>query len=158
MASIAKELRALAQLTAPCQQCTSCASACPVFQSDAARNPRRIIHELGSAVSPGILNEVDVWWCGGCYSCEAHCPQGVPLTHVLTQLKQLAFFLGKPVPEAIRRTAVSLKNGTLFPKNEEVLKKRKKLGLPDLEEADTEELVSILESTGFSKQLQDTTE
>ena len=45
--SILKELEALAKVVAPCLECTTCASACPVFQSDSQRNPRRLLNRLG---------------------------------------------------------------------------------------------------------------
>ena len=146
---VMKQLEALAKIVAPCLQCTTCASACPVFQSDRSKNPRLIVHKLCSGDFDKLFKEMEFWWCGGCYSCEAHCPQGVPLTHVLYHLKNLAMKLGLPVPESILRTGRALQTGSIVPLRNEIKARRLKLGLDDAVLPSTEEIESILEATGF---------
>ena len=148
--SILKELEELAKVVAPCLDCTTCASACPVFQSDSERNPRRLINRLGRREFEGLLDEVDFWWCGACYSCEAHCPQDVPLTHVFFRLKNLAFHKGKQIPKLVLRTGETLRSGFLIPVTKEIVAKRHALGLPDPVYPDTKEIEKILNATGFS--------
>ena len=143
------ELEALARIVAPCFQCTTCASACPVFQSDSQRNPRRIIYRLCTRDFVDILDEVDFWWCGSCYSCEVHCPQGVPLTRVFYRLKNLAFHSGKPIPGQIIKAGGALRTGFLFTVRDGIKEKRRGLGLPDLVPPDVQEIESILSATGF---------
>ena len=147
---IRKELEALAKIVAPCLQCTTCASSCPVFQTDSGKNPRKIIHELGKGELDGILDALDFWWCGGCYTCQVHCPQGVPLTQVLFRLKNLAVLAGKELPDYISRSAAALKTGSVVPIRDEIIKKREALGLPVLAECSTDEIGAILKATRIS--------
>jgi len=151
--SVLSELEPLAKVVAPCLECTTCASACPVFQSDSDRNPRRLINRLGRREFEGLLDEVDFWWCGACYSCEAHCPQGVPLAHVFFRLKNLAFQTGKPIPKLILRTGETLRSGFLIPVKKEITEKRHALGLPDPVCPDTNEIETLLDATGFSARI-----
>lgn len=141
------ELKELARIVMPCLQCATCASSCPVFQSDSSKNPRRIVYRLCRDEYDGILDEVDFWWCGGCYSCEAHCPQDVPLTRVLFRLKNLAFMTGRSVPKQILRIGEALHTGFVFPLKEEIKAKRDRMGLPDLVKPNVEEIGSLLAAT-----------
>lgn len=147
---IDQSLSALAKIVSPCIQCATCASACPVFQSDAEKNPRRIIYKIAHGVSRAVLEDGDFWWCGSCYSCESHCPQGVPLTGLIFKLKNLAFMYGKNVPKQYLMAGEALSKGFLLPMDRVRIEKRKRLGLPDLIQPCLKEIESILEATGFS--------
>jgi heterodisulfide reductase subunit C len=151
--STLKILEELKTITAPCFQCTTCASACPAFQSDRNRNPRLIVRRLQSGAYHHIFDEIDFWWCGGCYSCETHCPQGVPMTGVLFRLKNLAFNMGYSIPKQIQQAGEALKTGFLLPLTNAVNDKRKQLGLPDLKKPAVEEINTILDGTGFLDRL-----
>jgi heterodisulfide reductase subunit C len=147
--SVILEIRNLSKLVKPCLQCTTCASTCPVFQMDSARNPRRIIHRLALEEYENLFDEVDLWWCGGCYSCQVHCPQDVPLTRILYRLKNMLFELRKDVPSQIRLSGDRLKTGFILPLRKEAIETRKKLKLPDLLNPDLVEIESLLKHTGF---------
>ena len=121
-----------------------------MFQTDNAKNPRKIVYELGKGELDDILDALDFWWCGGCYTCEAHCPQGVPLTQVLFRLKNLAILAGKELPDYIPRSAVALKTGSAVPIRDEILKKREELGLPVLLEYSTDDIEIIPKTTRIS--------
>ncbi len=151
-----EELETLTHIVAPCFECATCASSCPVFQSDHQRNPRRIIYNIANGNTKGVLDEVDFWWCGGCYSCEAHCPQNVPLTRIFFKLKNLAFHSGKFIPKSIIRTGKTLQTGFLFTINEKILKKRKQLHLPLINKPSVKEISSLLKTIGFYKYLDKT--
>ncbi len=146
---VTAELSELAILTAPCLGCTTCASACPVFQIRSDRNPRILISRIASGAGDDALEDESVWWCGACYTCEAHCPQGVPLTHVLFRLKNLAVKLGKPVPQSIARAGENLRSGAVIPCGKKATSKRREMGLPDLPAADQTEITTILTAAGF---------
>lgn len=152
-ALINKELGRLSHLVAPCLQCSSCSASCPLFQTGAKSNPRYIANLLSKGEFEGILDRNDFWWCGACYSCETHCPQGVPLTEVLFRLKNLALHLGKPIPEQILRIGKNLKLGSIQSLNNQLKTRRKKLGLPDLPGPSQDEIKAILKKTGFTKHL-----
>lgn len=151
--TLKETLETITHLTAPCLECTTCASCCPVFQSDPERNPRQIIYRIANGNFDEILDQVDFWWCGACYSCEAHCPQEVPLTHIFFQLKNLAFQAGKFVPQPILRTGRRLSDGFLYPLDAKILKKRKQLNLPPLKKPAVKKINLILKFCGFNKLL-----
>lgn len=151
--AILKELEALAKVVAPCFQCTTCASSCPVFQTDPDRTPRKIVQRLSKGDLESVLDDVEIWWCGGCYSCETHCPQGVSLTEVLFQLKNLSFKSGREIPQNILRNGKMLAQGFLISVNKSILEKRKSLDLPEIQMPDTDEIGALLEATGFTSRL-----
>ncbi len=151
---ILKELDDLAKVVAPCFQCTSCASSCPVFQTDPSRTPRKIVQRLSRGDLQNVLDDVDIWWCGGCYTCETRCPQGVSLTDVFFRLKNLAFKTGREIPPNILRNGKMLKQGFLISVNKAILEKRKKLDLPEIQTPDTDEIGTLLKATGFLQRIQ----
>jgi heterodisulfide reductase subunit C/nitrate reductase gamma subunit len=81
---------------ASCFGCKSCTTACPVVRSlpDPDRRLGLLPHQLmyaarlrlwGLALGCNML-----WDCLGCYECQEHCPQGVGVTDVLYELKNVA--------------------------------------------------------------------
>ena len=41
-----------------------------------------------------VLRSRDPWLCVSCYSCEARCPQGIQVTHVMSALRNLSVARG----------------------------------------------------------------
>lgn len=150
---VIRDLEELAQTVSPCLQCTMCASACPVFQCNSHKNPRRILYRLGNRQFDGILDEVEFWWCGNCYACTVHCPQSVSPTKVLLRLKNLAFKVGKNIPKELLKPGQNLSQGVIISISNRIRNQRKQLGLPDLNPPDTQEIQTILQSTGFLKRM-----
>ena len=141
---ITEELKQLSREVAPCMHCASCAASCPVFQTLSERNPRHVITRLAAGDFEDILESEDFWWCGVCYSCEAHCPQGVPLSHIFLELKRLAIQSGRPVPKRFLKIGQRLSQGTMHPHGPELIRKRKQQDLPQLAEPDLHEIEIIL--------------
>jgi heterodisulfide reductase subunit C/nitrate reductase gamma subunit len=87
-----------------CFTCTTCTSACPVVRNyDNPREalglvPHQIIHAAIVGVGDMIFNSNMLWDCLGCYQCQEQCPQGVCVTDVLYELKNVAMkhVNGKP--------------------------------------------------------------
>jgi len=150
---IKAKLEELSKLVAPCLQCASCAAACPVFQTHFERNPRQVALRLARGDFSDVLADEAFWWCGSCYSCEAHCPQGVPLTHVFFELKRLAVEASKPVPKLIQKIGERLSEGFISPATPDVQEKRKKLDLPPVAKPDLQEIQKILDVSGLSQKL-----
>jgi len=79
-----------------CFTCMTCTSACPVFQN--FKNPPHALglvpHQIIRAAALGlpdlIFRSTMLWSCLGCYQCQDHCPQGVHITDILYELKNLA--------------------------------------------------------------------
>jgi len=49
------------------------------------------MHATALGLSDLIYNAKMLWACLGCYQCQQQCPQGVRVTDVLYELKNLAF-------------------------------------------------------------------
>ena len=151
---IQEKLEQLSKLVAPCLQCASCAASCPVFQTRFERNPRKVAQQLAAGEFDHVFDGDAYWWCGACYSCEAHCPQGVQLTQVFFELKRLAALMGRPIPEYILNIGKRLSEGFVNPVNTRIRDKRKNMGLPAIPQPDLEEIQKILDISGLSQKLQ----
>jgi heterodisulfide reductase subunit C len=79
-----------------CYNCQTCTNACPVMQT--YDNPHEALgllpHQIMQGLSWGLTDLVMssrmLWVCLGCYRCQEQCPQGVQITDVFYQLKNLA--------------------------------------------------------------------
>jgi heterodisulfide reductase subunit C len=79
-----------------CFTCTTCSTACPVVHSFEKSQdglglvPHQIIRAAIIGLPDLIFNSNMLWYCLGCYECQEHCPQGVRVTDVFYELKNLA--------------------------------------------------------------------
>ena len=79
-----------------CFGCQNCTNICPVVEN--YENPKEILgllpheimHCLALKQKELALGSRMLWDCVTCYMCQEHCPQGVCVTDVLYQLKNLA--------------------------------------------------------------------
>jgi heterodisulfide reductase subunit C/nitrate reductase gamma subunit len=79
-----------------CFGCQTCTNACPVVA--AYENPKEVLgmlpHQIMYAAGLGIkdlaFGSHMLWDCCTCYQCQEQCPQGVHVTDVLYELKNLA--------------------------------------------------------------------
>ncbi len=79
-----------------CFGCQTCTNVCPVVAT--YENPREVLgmlpHQIMYAAGLGIrdlaFGSGMLWDCTTCYQCQEHCPQGVKVTEVLYELKNLA--------------------------------------------------------------------
>lgn len=79
-----------------CLACKTCSAVCPVVYN--FENPVESLgllpHQVIHAANLGLFNLVFgsnmLWSCLGCYECQEHCPQGVRVTDVFFELKNLA--------------------------------------------------------------------
>ena len=71
-----------------CLQCGTCSASCP---SAAAmeHGPREIVAALRAGMLERVLNAKTVWLCVSCYACTVRCPDGIPFTDVMYELKRL---------------------------------------------------------------------
>ncbi len=95
-----------------CFTCTTCSSACPVVRNfDNPREalgllPHQIIHAAALGLPDMIYTSNMLWTCLGCYECQEHCPQGVRVTDVLYEIKNLAI---KHVKEKAKKSYMGKK-------------------------------------------------
>lgn len=79
-----------------CVQCTTCTSVCPVVaasddpESDLDFTPQQVMNLLRLQLTDLALGARMVWDCATCYQCQEQCPQGVRVTDVLYELRNLA--------------------------------------------------------------------
>jgi len=79
-----------------CFGCQTCTNVCPVVAN--YENPKEVLgmlpHQIMYATGLGIkdlaLGSNMLWDCTTCYQCQEQCPQGVKVTEVLYELKNLA--------------------------------------------------------------------
>ncbi|VEN75163.1 conserved membrane hypothetical protein [Candidatus Desulfarcum epimagneticum] len=81
---------------ASCFACTTCTSVCPVANQyedspgDLGIGPHQIIHSAVMGFDDLIFRSKMLWSCLGCYECQEACPQGVPVTDVFYEIKNMA--------------------------------------------------------------------
>jgi heterodisulfide reductase subunit C/nitrate reductase gamma subunit len=81
---------------ANCYACENCTTVCPVVQNYENPQevlgmlPHQIMRSLGLGLKDLALGSGMLWDCVTCYQCQEHCPQGVKVTDVLYELKNLA--------------------------------------------------------------------
>ncbi|MCX8021444.1 MAG: 4Fe-4S dicluster domain-containing protein [Syntrophorhabdaceae bacterium] len=72
-----------------CIQCGNCSGVCPTsIYMD--YTPRRIVAMVREGLKEDVLKSTTIWLCSSCYSCTAHCPQGIKITDVMYGLKRMA--------------------------------------------------------------------
>lgn len=113
-----------------CIQCGTCTASCESGRWTALKT-RSIIRKviLGDL---SVLKDPDIWLCTTCYQCYERCPRDVRPTDVIMELRNHATKLGNISPNH-RAVVGYLKNtGHAVPINDDVRKKRVKLGLEEL--------------------------
>jgi len=79
-----------------CFSCENCTTVCPVVkayenpQEAVGLLPHQIMRSLGLGLKDLALGSPMLWVCLTCYQCQEHCPQGVKVTDVLYELKNMA--------------------------------------------------------------------
>jgi heterodisulfide reductase subunit C len=79
-----------------CFGCQNCTNVCPVItyyenpKEAVGLLPHEIMHALALKQKGLALGSNMLWDCVTCYMCQEHCPQGVCVTDVLYELKNLA--------------------------------------------------------------------
>jgi heterodisulfide reductase subunit C len=81
----------------PCFTCLTCSNSCPVVMNYPnpvpvlGLLPHQIMYSLKFGLTSQVLGARMVWDCLGCYQCQENCPQGVRVTDILFELKNVAF-------------------------------------------------------------------
>jgi heterodisulfide reductase subunit C len=79
-----------------CFTCKTCTVACPVVRGVAdppgelGLTPHQIMRAAAVGLPDPIFRSGMLWKCLGCYQCQDHCPQGVRVTDILCEIKNLA--------------------------------------------------------------------
>lgn len=87
-----------------CFSCENCSTVCPVVanyeepQKELDLLPHQIIRSIGLNIRDLALGSRMLWYCLTCYQCQEHCPQGVKVTDIFYELKNLAVVEAKCGP------------------------------------------------------------
>ncbi len=90
-------LTADSDVFAPCIQCQTCTSVCPVVAAQTDRNdavditPQKIMNLLRLGLNDLAMGSRMVWDCTTCYQCQENCPQGILVTDIIYELKNKAY-------------------------------------------------------------------
>ena len=132
-----------------CFSCGTCAASCPVGRFDSRFNPRRVIKMTLLGMKEQVLSSDFVWLCAGCHSCSERCPQGVHIPDIMVVLKNMACESGRVHPTLKAQIELLRDFGRVFEIEEYDNKRRRKMGLPELEPR-CEEVGAILDKLGVS--------
>ena len=82
---------------AQCAQCQTCTNVCPVVaaSTDPANGaditPQKVMNLLRLGLHRFALGSRMVWDCATCYQCQEHCPEGIKVTEVMLELREMAY-------------------------------------------------------------------
>jgi heterodisulfide reductase subunit C len=139
-----------------CYQCGRCSDVCPVHALDTRYNPRPLVMMGMLGLAHLILSEdkqFELWGCQTCDICDEICPNNIVLTDIFNIIKNASIRMGIAPEAYISQAKMVMEHGKSVPLQDAIARRRKKMELPDLPEADLEEVQKILKTTGFDKKI-----
>ncbi len=128
-----------------CFACTTCTAACPIA-CQWTYKPHQLIRMILLGMRNEVLSSKEIWECLTCFQCQERCPQGVRVTDIIFDCKNLAAEEGL-VPENILGLGRQLlESGQLYQVTADW--EREDLGLePEVPGLDPEPMKAILHGT-----------
>ncbi|MBU0462192.1 MAG: 4Fe-4S dicluster domain-containing protein [Proteobacteria bacterium] len=79
-----------------CYKCTTCTNSCPIVGISENYNaigmaPHQIMHALSLGLTDMVMNTSMIWDCLTCYQCQENCPQGVQITDIFYEIKNMVY-------------------------------------------------------------------
>ncbi|MHA1145268.1 MAG: 4Fe-4S double cluster binding domain-containing protein [Candidatus Helarchaeota archaeon] len=142
-----------------CYQCSRCVRECPVsaIVGDDVYNPRRIILNaflgLKDAVIKSKDDNVNLYACTYCDTCDEVCPSNIELTEIFYLLKNISLAENKGPEWPIAQAKVIYENGLAIPMQAAIEKRRERMGLSGLPAPDVSDIQTILKETGVAELL-----
>ncbi len=144
-----------------CYQCSKCSDNCPITAvttdsyTTPGYNPRGnfLMTLLGNDDLLLERDDLVVWGCTVCVTCDEVCPENIELTEIFTFLKNQSVALGKGPEFVYTQTKTVFENGKAIPPQPAIERRREQLGLPKTSSPDLEELQSLLKNMGIEKKL-----
>lgn len=134
-----------------CYQCSTCSGCCPVFRYNSKFNPRRIVENTLLGRRARLVGSPEIWLCTVCHTCTEKCPQGVKVSEIIIELKNLSTKEGHFPGHLQEEAKALLEFGMVSPATKAILSRREKLGLPVIENAPPEEIRILTSYTGFDR-------
>jgi len=133
------------QLLNVCYQCGTCVSTCAAGLVNPDKNIRKLIQNLVNSENEFEPKENDlIWLCTTCYQCEDRCPEGIPLTTLLIELKNMAVEKGV-IPASIRKEIETLTvHSFTYPPAKSIVSRRRRLALPELPRPNEAEMRTLI--------------
>jgi heterodisulfide reductase subunit C len=88
--SFAQDIEALSgQRVNLCFQCGKCSSGCPMADWMDLK-PAQVVHNIRLDREQAVLSSAAIWYCLGCETCSARCPQGLEPAALMNAARILA--------------------------------------------------------------------
>jgi heterodisulfide reductase subunit C len=140
----------------PCLQCGICTSECPVSKVTMGNyNPRRNVLAI-LLLYKDLLQKGDdlvIWGCTVCNTCDEVCPQNIELTDLFSYLKNQSISLGRGPDYIIDQAKRIYNSAKAIPLQPAIERRREELGLPGVSKPNLNELQTILKNLGLTKKL-----
>lgn len=144
-----------------CYQCSRCTDNCPVtavtidFYTTTGYNPRSNILNalLGYKDAIFSADELAIWGCTVCDTCDEVCPQDIELTEVFTFLKNQSIAQGKGPDFIYAQAKAVFDSAKAIPAQPAIERRRQQLGLPAVAAPDVNEVQTLLKNIGADKKL-----
>ena len=139
-----------------CFGCGVCMGGCPVARVNEGFHPRRLVRELAMGDLDGVLQRGDIWLCAQCHLCSETCPQGVGLSELIVDLRNIAVSAGLEPPEGYKENVRQVtETGRLAPITSATLASRSRLSLGELDPVAAEEIRELVRGTRFMALVKD---
>jgi len=146
---LSNSIRELAQL---CYECGVCMGGCPVARVNENFHPRRLMRRLIFDDWNEVLSSQVIWLCAQCHVCSETCPQGVGISELIVDLRNLAINLDLSTPEAYVNNVKQLAGtGRLVNVTSRVERLRDKLELEAIKPAPVGDVEKLIKNTNFEK-------
>ncbi len=135
-----------------CIQCGVCSSGCTVTEY-VDMQPHRVVASCLLGLKDEVLSSQAIWTCSLCHRCTERCPKNVDYSFILALLRNMAVKEGR-IPKEYSVTVVTLyNNGFVVPYTgglkDNIDRRRKRMGLPELIPPNLDEIRFIIEETGL---------
>ncbi len=144
-----------------CYKCSKCSDNCPITAvttdnyTTIGYNPRGnfLMTLLGQENLLLGGDDLVIWGCTVCDTCDEVCPENVELTEIFTFLKNQSVALGKGPEFVYSQTKTIFENGKAIPSQPAIERRREQLNLPKVIEPDIGEIKLLLKNMGIEKKL-----
>ena len=139
-----------------CYQCSRCTKECPVsaILGKDVYSPRKIILDallgLKNAVILPKENNINLYGCTYCDTCDEVCPSNIELTEIFYLLKNISIAENKGPDWPVEQAKVILEHGVAIPLQAGIERRRQQMNLAALPTPNVSEIQTILKETGVT--------